>query len=849
MNEKLSQISTLATDRMVAEIPPAAPRREGSPTSTDSSTSTSTLKGNESSENIPALVRGTSVPPTAVAAAVATSPVQQTTTPPEGTDGKNERVQRRGSVELSQDTAKEAQEGTLDQAAGDSRTRDGLLSRRSRGEPLDRRAAADRTRDIYATMERRPRDYGRAADRSQDGSLPLVSSRGREERSRTSERRRRDGSLERKIDRLLGREGAEKKRGPERERPPERERGTERGGSAKKSSDAETEKSRDTVQALEERSRPDSQTERSRPDSQTERSHLDSRADLSRPDSQTERSHLDSRADLSRPDSQTERSRPDSQTERSRPDSQTERSHLDSRADLSRPNSRAERSRPGSRADTVAKDYISLDPKTVESLERYQRLKHHRPVTPEPTSPHISETKLQVSPERRLRRKSEGMKPIEKKVTPDSLVRPPPLVREEEEEEEEEEEKAGEGSGREELGQGRDETTPIPELRMRIQQVLSPEPDQLNSFVLKSPPGRSAEDKSTTSAVLGGSDKGTALPLVSLSSPSPVAKTPPVVLCTVSPEDKPTPGLSSSAMQSTSPPPPGGERDAVESKPHRVLSSTVAFCGGQAQLRQRSPVPDWIKVVKGNRRKTPVISTDAVDAILRGEIVDDDEEVCFVGEEGEEEGQQRSREGSPLVTHHTLETCVEEDEGLPVHTPSHAPSAARADSPEKKGLLPPTLRGGARSGSPEKRERRVQLAVDTRTKSTSDASPERSNTRYDHESHNSLSASHSGGVLSNQMSRFRSSSMSFSQSTPDLSQIMAGSSTLPGRRVERSNSRRRMGRTRQDSYLSTSTTSPTHSSSSPTTRARAHSTLPSRFSFGISFTKSRDKDRKKGRRS
>lgn len=73
-----------------------------------------------------------------------------------------------------------------------------------------------------------------------------------------------------------------------------------------------------------------------------------------------------------------------------------------------------DRKRPPS-SRLASSDVDALDPATVQSLEKLERLKRrdpHRPVTPEPESPKITQTKLLRSPERSSRRKSEGNPPI-----------------------------------------------------------------------------------------------------------------------------------------------------------------------------------------------------------------------------------------------------------------------------------------------------------------------------------------------------------------------------------------------------------------------------------------------------
>ena len=73
-----------------------------------------------------------------------------------------------------------------------------------------------------------------------------------------------------------------------------------------------------------------------------------------------------------------------------------------------------DRKRPPS-SRIASSDVTSLNPATIESLEKLERIKrrdHHRPLTPEPESPGVTQIKMLQSPERQSRRKSEGNHPI-----------------------------------------------------------------------------------------------------------------------------------------------------------------------------------------------------------------------------------------------------------------------------------------------------------------------------------------------------------------------------------------------------------------------------------------------------
>lgn len=715
VKDRLTQISTLVTERQVADIPSPDPPQEGSPTSTDSSTST--LRGDDSLDNS-SVVRAMSMPAPAVAMAAPSQPKDS----PEGTDSSSELLRRGRSIELLKEGMKETPSGEKEVRVPGTCVREGLHSRHSRTE--ERKASGERARDIYATLERRPRARRQTSSQSFDGTMDHYGL----ERSAAGggERRRRDGSLERKIDRILGRRTASGNG---------REGGFEKNGA-------------------------------------TDGGQREGARAVSLEGKEKNRGN---------------------------------------RGGLSRPNSREDRSRSSSRADhSSPTDLTSLNPKTLESLQRYQRIKH-RPLTPEPTGPPVSETKLQVSPERKLRRKSEGMKPIEKKVDMQSLVHPP-RVAEEEEKVEEAAERGRETEKERTVGREATSLEQTKEACPRVVDLLGPQSTQLSS-------GKAVE-----------------LPSVALHTPSPETEmSPPTLESNLAPPTSSSPTAGARWGDT----PESTRRDAVASK-GEASSHMQASTNGEVQLRQRSPVSEHLKQVRADWRKTPIISTDAVDAILRGEISDEEEDAV----EAKVGKRRRSREMSPLVTaHHTLETCMEEDEGLPGHTQkttlSQAPDKASSTFP-----LAPALRGGRQPSSPERRDRRVKLSVETRTKSTSDYSPE----PLELDDQDTLSSSYERHPTG-QVSRLRASTMVLSRSTPDLTQILNGSSAKPsGRRVERSQSRRLLGRTRLDSYVTMSTTSPTHSSS----RTRGYATLPNRIfgtSFGLTSTKSHDRDRRKGRRS
>ncbi len=93
-----------------------------------------------------------------------------------------------------------------------------------------------------------------------------------------------------------------------------------------------------------------------------------------------------------------------------------------------------DRKRPPS-SRIASSDVTSLNPATLKSLEKLERIKrrdHHRPLTPEPESPSVTQIKMLQLPERQSRRKSEGNHPIGHLIghltcTPSTLPEEPDL--------------------------------------------------------------------------------------------------------------------------------------------------------------------------------------------------------------------------------------------------------------------------------------------------------------------------------------------------------------------------------------------------------------------------------------
>jgi hypothetical protein len=302
------------------------------------------------------------------------------------------------------------------------------------------------------------------------------------------------------------------------------------------------------------------------------------------------------------------------------------------------------------------------------------------------------------------------------------------------------------------------------------------------------------------------------------------------------------PPRSESPVVIISPPPP--PTPEVTKENHEVAPVR--------QRRERSPAAEQQRRFK---RMTPVISTDALDAILRGEVEDDPDALRYATE--------------PNPYHHSqLESCPEENEPIETSSPrakSPSPllkevksdgsssSAQRFLAHRREGVLPSALPSALkdpnRSISPEKR--RVTLLTsktqsvdfdcmlspdcsDHSTSLTSSPSPDNFSKSFD--------SSRAHGVIPKPEAISRlsvsGSYSSLSRSTPDLSDILGGGGRKgkDGRKVERSSSRRfGLGRSRMDSYV----TSTEHSSSyyhppaSPhVMKSGRHATVTSRLLSG-----------------
>ena len=285
-----------------------------------------------------------------------------------------------------------------------------------------------------------------------------------------------------------------------------------------------------------------------------------------------------------------------------------------------------------------------------------------------------------------------------------------------------------------------------------------------------------------------------------------------------------------------------------ESSPRSGGSSPRLLRQRDIRIRQKSPVSDVMKQTKMNRRKTPVISEDALAAILSGDIPDEeiihDDGSCPLSP---------SQTGDPRMT---LETCPEEDEepkkyfSSPTRSKktdsSNLNSSERTpqQTPEKKVTIssePCIRRVGKRHTLIDMRERTKSLTSFSPERSLSPTSPE---TIPEEEEFPNNSGNNFLAPLP--MNRLRASSLVLSRSTPDLSEILGPKKKdRKARRIERSNSKRRV---KGDSYVTSTTPNSTYNplqSSSGHTASRSSSRILSGTRIGrfASAFSRKDKDR------
>ena len=266
--------------------------------------------------------------------------------------------------------------------------------------------------------------------------------------------------------------------------------------------------------------------------------------------------------------------------------------------------------------------------------------------------------------------------------------------------------------------------------------------------------------------------------------------------------------------------------------------------------RECSPIAEQ-KRFMGNRRMTPVISIDALDAILRGEVEEDSDVLQY------------ATQLNPYH-HRQLESCPEENEPQisPPRTKSPSPLLKERKSngsssngqqflaERREGVLPSAIRDPNRSISPEKRrvtlltgkDRTQSMDLDrTLSPEGSDRSTASLTPSPSPDFSKSFDASRSHAISKPAgVSRLTVSGSysSLSRSTPDLSDILggAGKKGKDGRKAERSSSRRLgMGRSRMDSYVTSTEHSSSyyHSPASPhLMKSGRHATVTSRLLSG-----------------
>ena len=660
----------------------------------------------------------------------------------------------------------------------------------------------------------------------------------------------------------------------------------------------------------------------------------------------------------------------------------------------------------------ATKDITSLDLKTVKSLEKYQKIKkshHARPHTPEPETLPISEGKIQQVTEHRTRRKSEGMSPAhqqrqEARPLRSSIPSEATVPEGDETEAEKQATDSPEHGTPTANGTATESTTKTqPRSPTKVESkspTKSPPPASKYMSPATSPELKSVSPlsvtkkraspvlrkqtvveekenehltKSSGSVQLKPRAEKEREKEATKNQKEEVKKEPPVVVVVVKStrgrffeastdawERKTTKEESIFARKS----PERAIKNSLDTRtcrlasPERRVDSRTCSLGGPDQLnvrmrRERSPVSDRMKQVKSNRRKTPVISMEALNDILAGNIpdVDENEVIGFSSVStttatassisinlektaGEDEG------GEDSQSKHLTTLEEEEDEfqsgsppqrgggggggrgggaRSPTKPASKSTTPTSPTSPtrrERKGALKSTSptsptgidrrgkKGALKSTSPpsptsqdrklsaerkvtikppspdmvivptdvgesQQRSKKLLSPEKHKSKSLSSASPERdsvsppsSSQDYDKTHFDPFTSSmdrHGGG---GGLGRLRANSLVMSRSTPDLTQLLGdGKREAKAKKVGRSNSRRLLGRSRLDSYVTTSSsqysTSNQHSSTpaagsaSPSVSKSSSKTLPGRFLSGsvinkaFSSFRSRDSGRDK----
>ncbi len=587
---------------------------------------------------------------------------------------------------------------------------------------------------------------------------------------------------------------------------------------------------------------------------------------------------------------------------------------------------------------STSRDLTSLNPKTIESLEKYRKLKEVRVrmKTPEPVSPDVPEAKLLSSPERHLRRKSVGMHPIERRVDVKGFIGVQPTVLEEHPVSMEKTQQ-----DKPELKvtpRGSPSPTKMTTSPSATRRLLTPSPTKMASSPgLASSPSPSptklpreedgvwrqpkAEDRLSpdyrrsqfspkrevdlspelprkrASPPLFTSERRRSSGSSTTSKTSPTSLEPPRSTEGREKRDKDRliEGGAKTLVNDVSLPFNGRRsregrlkekeeendrlrtstttrRKTTESKPETLKPARadkttptlkLPSTSSDIPIRQKSPIPDRMKVVKANRRMTPVISIDALDAILRGEIPED-ELVTVEGEEGDS-----TLSGTFLSQRKTaLEACPEEDESQKSperarrHSPHPDPTRAQvtsSSSPSGHQTMILVETSPDRPRSPEKRanaksptsrrdfteslsvhnvsERRQDKEASGRFHSVSGLSPDKALSPKSPATPDPFSCSFDAKTMP---SRLRAQSMMHSRSTPDLTEIGGrndGNTTKKGKRVERSSSRRLKNRFTRlgggDSYI---TDTSVHHSSHNSSYRSGRGTLPTKMLSGSSIS-------------
>ena len=293
-------------------------------------------------------------------------------------------------------------------------------------------------------------------------------------------------------------------------------------------------------------------------------------------------------------------------------------------------------------------------------------------------------------------------------------------------------------------------------------------------------------------------------------------------------------------------------KDATPPPSSITVSSTSSSSSVRTRLttspardfrRQRSPDPEKVRQLKADRRKTPIISPEALDMLLSGNLPDEDSlETCQEEDEGDISSPEHK--SSSILKTKNSDTCPLSPTEKKVSINTDLVVVVNAPTPtvDSKPLL--GEKGNESPVSSEANKRSKSLGNFSPEPDSSPVSPEDGDSPFDAFSRSMDLRRSSHDRLNRLRGNSFSNSLSMSLSMTDLSDI--GKKETKARRVGRSNSRRLLGRSKVDSYVTDSRMSPSHQYATGSITSSTK-TLPGRLLSGksISAWRSRDRDASK----